>query len=182
MRRWVKWLALALVAVVVAVVVVAVVAVRPPLADARDAADHAWTPLRVPLIARYQALGGVVLALDASGAQGRTVTRDLVGTLGRWQRIDRTDDPEAQAPLANQLEGLALRVHANVAGSDRLKADPTLLTALGAFDRAVVSPPAVAAYNGAVRTYQRRRTGTAGRIVAGVFGFAARPVLLIAGG
>jgi hypothetical protein len=183
MRRWVKWLAVAVVALVVAGLVIAVVTVRPRLADARDGVDHAWAPLRVPLIARYQALGGVVLALNASGAKDRTVTKDLTVTLGRWQRIARTDDPGAQAPLADELEGLALRVHANVIASDRLKTNnPGLAAALSAFDRVVVSPPAVLAYNKAVHTYQQRRTGTVGRLVAAMFGFGDRPVLLVAGG
>jgi hypothetical protein len=182
MRRWVKWLAVAVVALVVAGLVVAVVTVRPRLADARDGVDHAWAPLRVPLIARYQALGGVVLALNASGAKDRSVTKDLTVTLGRWQRIARTDDPGAQAPLADQLEGLALRVHANVNASDRLRTNPGLSAALSAFDRVVVSPPAVVTYNKAVHTYQQRRTGTVGRLVAAMFGFGDRPVLLVAGG
>jgi hypothetical protein len=182
MRRWVKWLAVAVVALVVAGVVIAVVTVRPRLSNARDNVDHAWAPLRVPLIARYQALGGVVLALDASGAKDRSVTKDLTGALGRWQRIARTDDPGAQAPLADDLEGLALRVKANVDASDKLKAVPALKTALAAFDQTVVSPPAVAAYNRAVHTYQQRRTGTVGRLVAAMFGFGNRPVLLVAGG
>jgi hypothetical protein len=181
MRRWVKWLALVVVALVVAGLVVAVITVRPRLADARDNVDHAWVPLRVPLIARYQALGGVVFALDAAGAKDRSVTKELTVTLARWQRIARTDDPGAQAPLADELEALALRVHANVAASDRLKGNQVLGAALGAFDQKVVSPPALAAYNRAVRTYQQRRTGTVAGLVAGIFGFGERPVLMLAG-
>jgi hypothetical protein len=182
MRRWVKWLALAVVALVVAGLVVAVITVRPRLADARDSVDHAWVPLRVPLIARYQRLSGVVVALDAAGAQGRTVTKDLTAALAQWQRSAPTDDPGAQAPLADELEALALRARANVQHSDRLKSNPALQTAFAAFDQAIVNPPAVVAYNRAVSTYQRRRTSTAGRIVAALFGFAGRPVLTIVGG
>jgi hypothetical protein len=33
-----------------------------------------------------------------------------------------------------------------------------------------------------VHTYQQRRTGTVGRLVAGLFGFGDRPLLLIVGG
>lgn len=182
MRRWVKWLAVAVVALVVAGVVVAAVTVRPRLSDARDGVDHAWVPLRVPLVARYQALGGVLIALNTAGAKDRTVTKDLTVALGRWQGIARTDDPGAQAPLANDLEGLALRVHANVSASDRLKADPALVGALARFDQTVVNPPAVTAYNRAVHTYQQRRTGTLGRLAASLFGFGDRPVLMIGGG
>lgn len=182
MRRWVKWLALAVVTLVVAGLVVAVVTVRPRLADGRDAVDHAWAPLRVPLIARYQALNGVRVALDAAGAGGRAVTKDLTAALTRWQRLAPTDDPGAQAPLADELEALALRARANVNHSDRLLLNPAVKAAFGAFDQAVVNPPRVATYNQAVRTYQQRRTGTVGHLVASLFGFGARPLLTIVGG
>jgi hypothetical protein len=182
MRRWVKWLALAVVALVVAGLVVAVITVQPRLADARDSVDHAWAPLRVPLIARYQRLSGVVVTLDAAGARDRAVTKDLTAALAQWQHSAPTDDPGTQAPLADELEALALRARANVQHSDRLKSNPALQTAFAAFDQAIVNPPAVVAYNQAVNTYQRRRSSTAGRIVAGLFGFGGRPVLTIVGG
>jgi hypothetical protein len=181
MRRRLRWLVLALVLLVVAGIVVAVVTVQPKLSDARDRVDGAWTPLRPALVTRYQALGGVEAALDAGGAQTRAVTVDLHSTLAAWQRLAGVNDAGDQAPLADDLEGLALRVKANVAASARLSSDPAVLMALAAFDRAVVSPPAVAAYNQAVRAYQQERTGAVHHLVAGVFGFSARPELAIAG-
>jgi hypothetical protein len=179
MRRRLVWLALAVVAVVVVLVVIAVLTTQPDLSDRRDQVDRAWTPLRAPLVARYQTLGGVLEALDAGGGQGRTVTKDLAATLSQWQRLARVDDPASQAPLANDLEGLAARVQANVAASDRLNQNATIKSALDAFHRAVVSPPAVAAYNRAVRAYQHARTGTIRRPVADVLGFDARPQLVL---
>lgn len=181
MRRRLPWLALGLVAFLVAAVVVAVVSVRPGISDARDRVDQAWTPLRAPLVARYQALAGVELALAASGGQSRSVTRDLSTALSRWQRTARVDDPGPQAPLANTLEGLARRVKANYVASAKLRAAPSLGTALSAFDAAVVSPPAVAAYNRAVTSYQHERSGTVHGLVAGVFGFESRPLLELGG-
>ena len=181
MRRRLRWLVLALVLLVVAGIVVAVVTVQPKLSAARDRVDGAWTPLRPALVTRYQALGGVEAALDAGGAQTRAVTVDLHSTLAAWQRLAGVNDAGDQAPLADDLEGLALRVKANVAASARLSSDPAVLMALAAFDRAVVSPPAVAAYNQAVRAYQQERTGAVHHLVAGVFGFSARPELAIAG-
>ena len=172
----------ALVTLAVAAAVVAVLTVRPDLADARDRVDTAWTPLRAPLVARYQALAGVEVALDGAGASTRTVTKDLTAALTRWQHDAAVDDPAAQAPLANDLEGLALRVKANLVASARLQADPAIGSALGVFDRAVVSPPAVSAYNTAVVAYQHARTGTIRRVVADVFGFDGRPELELAGG
>jgi hypothetical protein len=182
MRRRLRWLVLALVLLVVAGIVVAVVTVQPKLSDARDRVDQAWTPLRPALVARYQALAGVEAALDAGGAQTRGVTIDLHSTLASWQRLAGVNDAAAQAPLANDLEGLALRARANVAASARLSSDPAVLTALAGFDRSVVNPLGVAAYNQAVRAYQQERTGAVHHLVAGVFGFDARPELALAGG
>jgi hypothetical protein len=181
MPRRLRWLALALVALVVVAVVVAVVTVRPGLSDARDRVDQAWSPLRPALVTRYQSLAGVDLALAAAGGQTRTVTKDLSAALTQWQHRARVDDPATQAPLANNLEALALRVKANVVASDRLKGNAGLGTALAAFDQAVVSPPAVAGYNRAVRAYQQQRSGAVHHLVANVFGFDARPTLAIAG-
>jgi hypothetical protein len=181
MRRRLVWLALAVVAVVVVLAVIAVVTTQPDLSDHRDQVDRAWTPLRPPLVARYQALGSVLQALDSAGAQGRTVTKDLAATLARWQRVARVDDPASQAPLANDLEALATRVQANVAASDRLNASTSIKPALQTFHNALVSPPAVAAYNRAVRAYQHARTGTIRGLVADVLSFDARPQLVLGG-
>ena len=181
MPRRLRWLALALVALVVVAVVVAVVSVQPALSDARDRVDQAWAPLRPALVARYQSLAAVELTLVAAGGQARTVTKDLSVALTQWQHDVRVDDPATQAPLANDLEGLALRVKANFVASDRLRGNPGLVAALGAFDQAVVSPPAVAVYNRAVRDFQQQRSGAVHHLVASLFGFDARPTLEIAG-
>jgi len=179
-RRRLLWVGLAVVALVLVAVVVAMVTIRPDQSDARDRVDRAWAPLRAPLVARYQALGGVVQALDGAGARGRTVTADLAAALARWQRLARVDDPGSQAPLANDLEALAARVKANVAASDRLNADAAIKASLSVFDRVVVSPPTVEAYNRAVRAYQHARTGTIRRLVADLLGYDGRPQLVLA--
>jgi hypothetical protein len=179
MRRRLLWLALAVVAVVVVLAVVAALTTQPDLSDHRDQVDRAWAPLRAPLVMRYQALGAVLVALDGAGAQGRTVTKDLTAALTRWQRVARVDDPATQAPLANDLEALAARAQANVAASDRLNANATVSAALQAFHKTLVNPPAVAAYNRAVRSYQHARTGTIRRLVADALGFDARPQLVL---
>jgi hypothetical protein len=181
MRRRLPWIGLAVVALAAVALVMAVVTIRPDENDARDRVDRAWTPLRTPLVARYQTLGGVLQALDGAGARGRLVTRDLTVTLQRWQRVARVDDPGLQTPLANELEALAARAKANVSASDRLNADPTVKAALSAFDQVVVSPPVVAAYNRAVDAYEHARTGTIRRLVADVLGFDARPQLTLGG-
>jgi len=181
MGRRLRWLLLALAVVVVAGIVAAVVIVQPKLSDARDRVDKAWSPLRPALDARYRALAGVELQLDAAGQANRTVTVQLHDTLTSWEKLANVDDPGAQAPIANDLEALALRLKANVAASAKLRADQPLGASIAAFDRAVVSPPGVAAYNAAVRAYQQERTGAIHHLVAAVFGYGARPELVIAG-
>ena len=177
MRRRLGWLVAALVVLAVVAAVIAVVTVRPSLSDARDRVDRAFTPLQAPLDARYQALTRVEVALDTGGAATRTVTHDLTAALHQWQQVAHADDPAAQVPVANQLEGLAQRVKANLLASPRLQAIPSLPGALGAFDQAIVNPPAVAAFNQAVNAYQHARTGTIRRLVADTFGFSARTEL-----
>jgi hypothetical protein len=179
MGRRLRWVLLALVVLLVAGAVVTVVTTRPDMSDARDQVDRAWTPLRPPLVARYEALAGVEGALASNGAAHRSVTVDLASTLRRWQEIARVDDPAHQAPLANDLEALAARVKANVASSALLRGNAAINQALAGFDAKVVNPPAVAAYNQAVRAYQHARTGTLRRLVADVFGFDARPQLVL---
>jgi hypothetical protein len=66
-----------------------------------------------------------------------------------------------------------------VASSALLRGNAAINQALAGFDAKVVNPPAVAAYNQAVRTYQHARTGTLRRLVADVFGFDARPQLVL---
>jgi hypothetical protein len=177
MRRRLGWLVAALVVLAVVAAVIAVVTVRPSLSDARDRVDRAFTPLQAPLDARYVALTRVEVALDTGGAASRTVTVDLTAALHQWQQVAHADDPATQVPVANQLEGLAQRVKANLLTSPRLQAIPTLQGALGGFDQAIVNPPAVAAFNQAVNAYQHARTGTIRRLVADTFGFDARAEL-----
>jgi hypothetical protein len=102
-------------------------------------------------VVRYQKLEGALSAFDAAGGKDR----------------------------ADALEAQAARLRANVNGSDRLKSDPAVNDALTAF--AGTKPPdaLIAAYNTAVRQYQQQRTGTGQRPVARVFGYDARPILVL---
>jgi hypothetical protein len=179
MRRRLRWLLLAVVVLAVIAAVVAVVTVQPDLSDARDRVDRTWAPLRAPLVARYQALAGVELTLAAAGGSTRTVTRDLQATLIRWQQAVKQGDAGTQATLADALEALAQRVKANFVASGRLRSNAPLSAALTGFDQRLVSPPAVAAYNRAVRAYEPKRRGAVRSLVASVFGFDGRPVLVL---
>jgi hypothetical protein len=181
MSRRVGLLVLVVVLLLGAVVVGLVVTARSPLEDGRDAVDGRWVPLRAPLATRYEALGQVAAGLDAAGAGERTYAVDLKERLDQWKRLAESASPDAgsEAEVANQLEGLANRVRTDIRGSGRLSRDQDLAGAFTEFDAALVSPPAVAAYNRAVRRYEDTRHETMKRIPARILGFDARPTLVI---
>ena len=181
MSRRVGLLVLVVVLLLAGVVVALVVTARSPLQDGRDAVDGRWVPLRAPLATRYEALGQVATGLDAAGAGERTYAVDLKERLDEWNRLAKSSAPNAgaEAPVANQLEGLATRVRRNIAGSGRLSRDPNLAGAFTAFDSALVADPSVRAYNRAVRRYEDTRHETLKRVPAEVLGFDERPILVI---
>jgi hypothetical protein len=179
MSRRVGLLVLVVALLLAAVVVGVALSARSPLQDGRDAVDGRWVPLRVPLAARYDALGQVVAGLDAAGE--RTYAVDLSDRLDEWNRLVKSSSPDAgsEAAVANELEGLATRVRTNIASSGRLSRDQNLAGAFTAFDAALVSPPDVSAYNHAVRRYEDTRHETLKRFPARLLGFDARPILVI---
>ena len=183
MGRRVRWLVLIVVALGAAGVVAALVFVRPELADARDRVDATWTPLRVPLATRYEKLDGVVQALGDAGAAERDVTVALQRTLTRWHELalrgPAHTDAGVEARTADDLEALARRVRANIAGSAKLAANQPIVDALAAFDQSVPPPPSVKRYNRAVRDYEATRQGTIEAPVASVLGYEVRPVLVL---
>jgi hypothetical protein len=179
----VRWIVLVVLALVVAGVGAAVVLSQPELSDARDRVDARWTPLRAPLIARYEALDGVSTAVTDAGAGERAVTKDLDAALARWSDLalqgDNHNDPAAEATSAGELESLARRMRANIAASDRLNTNEGVQVAIGAFDQSVPPPAAVTAYNRAARAYEDQRTGVIRAIVAGILGYESRPQLVL---
>jgi hypothetical protein len=181
MSRRVGLLVLVVVLLLGAVAVALVVTARSPLQDRRDAVDGRWVPLRAPLTARYDALGRVAAGLDAAGAGERTYAVDLSDRLDEWNRLVKSASPHAgsEAAVANELEGLATRVRTNVFASGRLSRDQGLADAFTAFDSALVPPPAISAYNQAVRRYEHTRDETMKRVPARILGFDARPKLVI---
>lgn len=157
---------------------------RGPLQDSREAVDARWAPIRTPLTDRYDRLNEVADALTEAGAGERTYTVDLVQELDTWRKLaeSRAANAGAEATAANQLEGLAARVRANVAQSGRLKANPAISSALDAFALALVPPPSVNAYNRAVRKYEATRTESMKQLAASILGFDVRPTLVIGTG
>jgi len=161
--------------------VAVVLTAKGPLQDRRDAVDARWAPIRAPHTDRYDRLNEVATALTEAGAGERTYTVDLVQELDTWRKLagSRTADAGAEAASANELEGLAARIRANVAFSGRLKANTAITSAFDAFDTALVSPPTVSAYNRAVQRYEDTRTDSMKQVAASLLGFDARPTFVI---
>jgi hypothetical protein len=182
MSRRSRWILLALIVVLVGGAVALVVVERPKLDDARAAVDDKWKPLRGPdqLVLRYQTLQGALSAFDAAGGSDRVVSKDLHAALGAWSKALRDGDAGSQVAAANELEAQATRLVANVAGSDRLKQNDAVTSALVKFTTTKPNPAFVTAYGEAVRAYEDERTGTLQQPVARVFGYDARPVFVLA--
>ena len=183
MSRRTRWILLALIVAILAGAVALVVVERPKLDDARNTVDARWKPLRAPdqLVRRYQALEeGALSAFDAAGGSDRAVSKDLRAALDEWHRALRDGGAGRQATVANQLEAQASRLLANVAGSERLKLDPAVTSALSTFANLKPAPALVTAYNDAVRAYEDERTGGLQQPVARVLGYAARPAFILA--
>ena len=160
MWRRFRWVLLALAVVLVGLVAAAAIVAKPTLDDDEQAVDARWADLRDALVPRYAALDGAVAALGAAGEGDRAVTQDLTVDLAAWKRALDGGSAAEQTKIANRLEGQAARLHANVLGADRLKQDTNLVGALATFDNATTPANLVAAYNGAVQTYEDDRTDT----------------------
>lgn len=180
MGRWIRWTVLVLVVVLVTGTLILVITVRPGLQDDAQEVRRTWKPLLQPLATRYGALDGVANALTAVGNGDRALTRQLERALSDWVLLKSTSDDATQAETADELEGLAARIRATVAGSDRLRANTALAQSITAFDQARVSPALVKRYNDTVLRYERNRDGMLRGIVASIDGYDPQPTLQLA--
>src|SRR4051794_15606942 len=171
MGRWIRWTVLALVVVVVTGTVILVITVRPGLQDDAQEVRRSWKPLLQPLATRYTALGGVEAALEAAGTGDRATTKELKQLLSDWELLAATNDDAAQAKNADQLEGLAARIRATVAASERLKTNADLTKAFLTFEGTTIPIGLVRRYNTTVLDYERNRDGLLRGIVANLDGY-----------
>jgi len=179
MRRRSLWILAVLLVLVIGGAVALVLTQKPSLDDARDSVDTRWNAIRPALEARYEKLGAARAAfVEAAGAE-RTVAVDLQDALDDWHRALDGDDATAQAAASNRLEADGTRLQANVLGSPRLNQSQPLLDALTAFNASAPDRALVQAYNRAVRDYEDTRNGSLEKPVARVFGFGARPLLVV---
>ncbi len=173
-----KGLALLVLVVLVGLALVLVVTSRPELNTARDATESTWNPLIAPLNARYAALAVLVdqtdAALQATG-EGTVDEAGMKVALQRWTAATKSDDSKKMVAAANELEARVGQLRAVLNASVRLSQTPPVAEARTAFDQTAAPAELVAAYNEAVRKYQRTRESTARRLVAQVFGYGPIP-------
>ena len=121
----------------------------------------------------------------AAGGPDRAVTRDLRAALAKWRalcgRARRPNaDAGAEASTADDLEGLARRVKANMAtGTPERERRAHRRARRRSTSRSRLNPRLVPAYNAAVRSYQHERAGGVHSRVASVLGYDERPQLLL---
>lgn len=153
---------------------------RPALSDARDETEATWAPILPRLEARYAQLDLLGTQLqgiaDTTGIENPEVRQLAVATL-RWNKAVEGGSAVSQVKAANDLETRMGRMRLLVAGSARLAQAIQIQATFDAFD--AEAPPAdeVAAYNDAVRSYQRTREEALRRPVAEIFGFGPIPTL-----
>jgi hypothetical protein len=185
MARRVWRLALVVVLLLVVGAVMLALTTRPRLDDDRSAVDHQWTPLRAPLVARYDKLTGATAAFIAAGGGDRAITKDLLTTLKQWAGLHKVPSAKAdaakEATTADDLEGLGRRLRATISGSDRFRSVAPVTETITAFESTIPPPAAVKSYNDAVTKYEHARRGLLHRIVADTLGYGSRPVLEIGG-
>jgi hypothetical protein len=179
MRRRLRWILAVLLVLVIGGAIALIVVEKPALDDARDAVDAHWKPLRAPLVTRYEKLDAAQTALVASGGGDRSVARELARDLAAWKKAVADGNPGTQAEAANSLEAQATRLKANAYGSPRLAGVTALTEAIADFNSAAPPQPLIQAYNRSVRAYEQDRNDSLRKPIARLFGYNARPVLVI---
>ena len=178
MRGRVRWIFVVVLVLLIAGAVALVFVQKPTLDDDRDAVDARWTALRPALVTRYEHLDTALQAFVAAAGE-RTVAGDTQRELAAWTKAVADGGQEQQADSANRLEGLGVRLRANVLASPRLAGVPEISDALAAYGTSVPDPNLVERYNRAVGTYEDSRTDTLHVPVARLFGFDSRPTFVI---
>ena len=174
-RGWVVRVAVLLASALASGAVVLGLGSRGDLEEAGDRVDTAWAELRPGLDERYQALGDAAEAAGERMGDDLALLRELEIGLEGWEGGGGRG-VEAQAAVANRLEGFAARLRALVEATPRLRSSDAVADALADVDRADPAP-AREAYNQAVTNYEAVRGGFPRRLVAGALGFDARRTL-----
>jgi hypothetical protein len=174
-RRSGRWVALAVVLLIAGFVALVITGQGTLSNDSRQISER-WKPLRGPLADRYELLGGAAGVVDQVSPD-RSVTADIQKAQRTWNAAQKHTDIDAQVAAANELEGLARRLDANVAASAKLTADTDVKAALDAFHQSTPAQPLVDGFDDATAQYAKTRTSIGRRLAAAIFGYDARPAL-----
>jgi len=168
---------LLLLAAVAAVAVV--LSARPVIDDARSRAEEAWSAVDGRLGPHYRLLGTAATRVSTVIGPERTLAREVSAGIAAWQ--DARGGPlRDEVAAANRVEALGRRLVAAAGTSPRVKADRSAASAVAAFatdpafTAAAIAAP-VTAFDRAVDTYERERTGTVRSLAATVIGAEAIP-------
>lgn len=170
----------ALVATVLAIAVVAAtLSIRSTIREDQSDAKQRWAAARPLLDSRYLKLLALQGALKNAGGGDRDAVRGMDAPLSRWSELRTAPisavDAAAEVAAANELEGLAQRVIADVESSARLQADSTIVAAIQAYESTPPPQDQLNAFNRAAAAYQSSLTGPASRLVAGWLDYEAWP-------
>lgn len=177
-RRSGRWIALAAIVVIGGLIALIITGQGTLSNDSRQVNDR-WKPLRATLTDRYTQLANAAGSVDQVSPD-RTVSNDINKAGRTWAVALKRSDVDAQVAAANDLEGLARRLEANVAASPKLSADPDVRAAIDAFRATVPETPLVDAFDDATAKYARDRTSIGRRLAAAMFGYEPRPALRLA--
>jgi hypothetical protein len=178
MRGRARWILVVVLVLVIAGAIALVVVQKPTLDDDRKAVDARWSALRPALVTRYDHLDAALQAFVAAAGE-RTVATDTQRELDAWKKAVANGGQERQADSANSLEGLGVRMRANVLASPRLATVSEISDALTAYGASAPEAALVERYNRAVGIYEDNRTDTLHVPAARLFGFDSRPTFVI---
>ena len=165
-----------LVVAVVAFVVVGAVSVlsaRPELNDAKQHVNRTWSPLATELGPRYAQLAQADDELLTLTGPVRTLADHVHSAVNDWNNAKAHGSVAAQVRAANNLEALSRRLVVAARASERVKADPQMTSAVDTFAgdptfSAAGGITTVAAFNQAVKDYEKERNGPVRGVVATV--------------
>jgi hypothetical protein len=170
------------VAVIAAVVVgtVSVISARPGLNDAKKHVNRAWTPLATELGPRYAQLAVADAKLETLTGPVRQLADRVHAAVNTWNNAKAHGSVSDQVRAANDLEALSRRLVVAARASERVKSDPAMTSAVEAFagDQTFTAAggiTTVAAFNQAVKDYEKQRNGPVRGVVATVLNAPAIP-------
>jgi hypothetical protein len=158
-----------LLALVVVAVLVLVFTARPNLEHAKSNVNKQWAPLERTLTARYFVLATANASVHNTPGPVHQLVPGMDAALSRWSALKGTHAAiAAKVQAANTLESLGRRLVGAARRSPRVQGDAR--AKIDAYATAAV-PPAAAAFDRAVRNYQRERTGPAKGTLASLLGY-----------